>query len=67
MEQKMSKSWDMRFNWLRDKDQVQKLLRIYWERGTKNWADYFTKHHPPAHHKLMRRFYMSDNYHPTNK
>jgi len=54
MKQKMSKSWDMRFNWLRDKDKVQKLLRIYWERGTKNWVNYFTKHHPPAHHKLMR-------------
>ena len=67
MKQKMSKSWDMRFNWLRDKAKVKKLLRIYWERRTKNWANYFTKHHPPAHHKLMRRFYMSDNYHPTDK
>ena len=58
MKQKMSKSWDMRFNWLRDKTVIQKLLRIYWEVGSKNWADYFTKHHAPSHHKAMRRVYI---------
>ena len=60
MKQKMSKSWDMRFNWLRDKVTIQKLLQIYWEKGSKNWADYFTKHHPPAHHKKTRPSYIID-------
>ena len=60
MKQKMSKSWDMRFNWLRDKVTIQKLLQIYWQKGTKNWADYFTKHHPPRHHKQIRPNYILD-------
>ena len=58
MKQKMSKSWDMRYNWLRDRDTIQKMLRIYWEKGSKNWGDYFTKHHPPSHHKIMRPNYI---------
>ena len=31
-----------------------------WEKGFKNWADYFTKHHPPAHHKKTRPHYILD-------
>ena len=58
MKQKMSKSWDMRFNWLRDRSVIQKLFRIYWDKGTNNLADYFTKHHAPAHHKHMRPVYI---------
>ena len=53
MKQRKSKSWDMRFNWLRDKE-LQHLIRIYWERGCDNNADYFTKHHPPIYHKNIR-------------
>eukprot|EP00957_Ditylum_brightwellii_P050865 3857780-Ditylum_brightwellii.AAC.1 len=29
----------------------QGQFRVYWEPGRNNKADYFTKHHPPAHHK----------------
>lgn len=57
MRQKRSKSWDMRYHWLRDKS-LQKQVQIYWQRGTKNHGDYFTKHHPPKHHKLMRSKYL---------
>jgi hypothetical protein len=31
---------------------------VYWALGTDNLADYFTKHHSPAHHKLFRSRYL---------
>ena len=43
LKQKRSKSWDMRFHWLRE----NKNFIIYWDRGTNNGADYFTKHYAP--------------------
>jgi hypothetical protein len=49
IKQRRSKTWDMRWNWLRDKATHQQL-RMYWAKGTDNDADYFTKHHPPSHH-----------------
>ena len=55
--QKRSKSWDMRYHWLRDK-KLHDAIRIYWQRGSKNHGDYFTKHHPPRHHSLMRSKYL---------
>ena len=60
MKRKMSKSWDMRYNWLRDADAVKKLLRIWWEKGTNNLADYFTKHFSPKIHKEKRTEYMNN-------
>ena len=54
--QKRSKSWDIRYHWLRDKA-LQQQLRIYWQKGIRNHGDYFTKHHPPQHHKIMRSKY----------
>jgi hypothetical protein len=55
--QRRSKTWDMRWNWLREKV-THKQLRIYWDKGKNNNADYFTKHHPPAHHVVMRPKYV---------
>ena len=53
LRQKYSKTFDMRFHWLRDIiDQQQ--FQLFWRKGQSNMADYFTKHHPPWHHKLMR-------------
>ena len=52
--QKRSKSWDMRYYWLREK-QVQNQMRFYWDKGSKNDADYYTKHHSPDHHLKNRR------------
>ena len=50
---KHTKSMDMRFEWLLDRQQ-QGQFKIYWKPGKTNLADYFTKHHPPAHHRNMR-------------
>ena len=53
MRVKRSKSWDMKYNWLRD-CAAQQQFNIQWDKGTINMADYFTKHHPPSHHKIKR-------------
>ena len=49
MRHKRSKSWDMRLWRLKDL-LVQKHFKIFWESGTQNWADYFTKHLAPKYH-----------------
>ena len=58
IKQKRSKSWDMSFYWLREKE-AQKHLRIFWDRGRNNNADYYTKHHAAAYHRLMRPYSFS--------
>ena len=57
--QKRSKSWDMRYHWLRDR-QTQQQFNIFWEKGINNEADYFTKHHPTTHHRAKRPRYVRD-------
>ena len=57
MRQKRSKAFDMKIHWMKDKIQ-DKTFRLYWKMDSKNMADYFTKHHPPSHHKLMRPKYL---------
>jgi TfoX/Sxy family transcriptional regulator of competence genes len=55
---KRTKAMDMRFHWLRDRE-AQGQLRIYWRPGKTNLADYFTKHHPPAHHVNVRSEFLT--------
>ena len=57
---KRTKAMDMRFHWLRDRE-CQKQFRIYWRPGKLNYADYWTKHHPAAHHKGVRREFITPN------
>ena len=57
--QKRSKSWDMRYPWLRDK-QTQQQFKIFWEPGDNNNGDYFTKHHATVHHREQRPKYVRD-------
>ena len=52
---------DMRFFWVRDRLK-QGQFRIFWEKGASNLADYFTKHHPPAHHKKIRGSYVLNTF-----
>jgi hypothetical protein len=51
---KLTKAMDMRFHWLRNRGINQKQFRFYWHPGTLMLADYWTKHHPPSHHRHMR-------------
>ena len=60
IKQKRSKSWDMRYHWIREQ-QNQKIINVYWDKGENNNADYFTKHHAPAHHKRMRSVFLHMN------
>jgi hypothetical protein len=64
IKQRRSQTWDMRWNWLRDKA-MHKQLRIYWDRGLNNQADDFTKHHSPTHHLAMRPKYVLNAHQQT--
>ncbi len=50
---KRTKSMDMQFEWLKDREAKDQFC-FYWRLGKTNLADYFTKHHPAAHHQNMR-------------
>ena len=50
------KSMDLRLHWLRCRE-AQGQFRFYWDKGTSNWGDYYTKHHPPIHHITQRPLY----------
>ena len=42
------------------------MFDLIWVEGKQNAADYFTKHHPPWHHKRMRHVYLQQvAYHVT--
>ena len=55
---KQTKAMDMRFHWIRDRE-CQEQFRFYWRPGKLNYADYWTKHHPAAHHRNMRREFLT--------
>jgi Reverse transcriptase (RNA-dependent DNA polymerase) len=52
-----SKAMDMRFYWVQDRVK-QGQLKIHWQKGELNLADYFTKHHPASHHRQLRPTYL---------
>ena len=64
IKQKRSKAIDMRFYWIRDRVR-QGQFHVFWRRGTSNRADYFTKHHSPAHHQAIRSAYLHDPNKPS--
>lgn len=57
MRAKRSKSWDMKYNWLRDRE-TKNQFAIKWKTGKTNMADYFTKHHSPNVHRAERKNYV---------
>jgi hypothetical protein len=57
IKQKRTKAMDMRFYWIKDRVK-QGQFHIYWGPEYQNLADYFTKHHSPAHHKRIRNVYI---------
>lgn len=63
MKQKRSKAIDMRFYWVRDRVNQGHFI-VHWNKGSDNLADYFTKHHSPNHHRLMRSRYLLELHHP---
>ena len=61
MQMKKSKTWDMQLHWLRDKE-LHKDFSVYWDKGSENGADYFTKHHTITHHRKSRHKYIRDEF-----
>jgi hypothetical protein len=59
VKQRRSRAMDMRFYWIKDRV-AQGQYIVHWRRGADNLADYFTKHHSPSHHRLMRSRYLLD-------
>ena len=57
IKQNRSKAIDMRFYWLKCRQQQQQF-DIYWDNGKNNFADYFTKHHSPSQHKAVHPIYL---------
>ena len=57
MKPKCSKILYLKWHWLRNKKVLDKLI-VYWDKVTNNNADYFTKHHPPIHHRQMSPWYI---------
>jgi hypothetical protein len=55
---KRLKAMDMRIHWLKCRE-AQGQFRVHWRPGKTNLADYFTKHHPPAHHVNIRSEFLT--------
>jgi hypothetical protein len=55
---KRTKAMDMRFHWLRDREN-RNQFKIYWRPGKTNLADYWTKHHPAKHHSGIRKQFLT--------
>ena len=53
LQQKKSKSFDMRLHWLRDRINNSQF-KIHWMKWEFNYAYYYFKQHTEAHHKKMR-------------
>jgi hypothetical protein len=51
---------DMRLHWLKNCE-AQEHIRIHWRPGKLNLADYWTKHHAPAHHANIRAKFLTKN------
>jgi hypothetical protein len=66
VKQRRSKAIDMRFYWIRDRVNQGQFL-VHWRRGTDNLANYFTKHHSPSHHRLMRSRYLLELHKPVKE
>jgi hypothetical protein len=66
IKQKRTKAMDMRFYWIKDRVK-QGQYNVYWGPGYQDLADYFTKHHSPAHHKEMREIYIHADERPLNR
>ena len=57
--QERSKSWDMRYHWLRN-CQMQQQFNIHWQPGAGSRSDYFTKHHTTVHHWEQHPLYVKN-------
>jgi hypothetical protein len=66
IKQKCTKTMDLRFYWIKDRVK-QGQFDVYWGPGYQNLADYFKRHHSPAHHKRILEIYIHADEHPINR
>ena len=61
IQMRQSKTWDMQLHWLRYKE-LTEYIKVFFDKGKNNGADYHTKHHPTVHHRRVRldRKYVRD-------
>ena len=59
IKQKKSKSWDMRYYWLREQNTKKRFI-VLWKQSSNNLADYHTKHFPAKYHKKVHMKYVRD-------
>jgi hypothetical protein len=64
VKQRRPRAINMRFYWIRNQIKQGQFI-VYWAPGNDNLSDYFTKHHSPAHHKLMRSRYLLELHKPV--
>jgi hypothetical protein len=64
VKQRCSKATDMRFYKICDRINQGQFI-IHWRVVKDNLADYFTNHHSPVHHKLMRSRYLLELHKPV--
>ena len=57
IKQKYSKALDMRWHWLQDQVKLRNF-DIFFQPGSENKGDYFTKNHSPTHHRQQRFTYL---------
>ena len=65
LQQKQSKSINMRFYWLLD-PVSQKMFKVCWTPGNVNLANYFTKHRPAKHVKHLRPLHTTQDNSPRD-
>ena len=51
--QKMYKAMDMHFHWIQNRV-LHTHFNVFWKPGPTNLGDYYSKHHPEAHHIQVR-------------
>jgi hypothetical protein len=51
-----AKMMDMQFLWLPCRGSQDQFC-YFWDAGSKNWANYHTKHHPDTYHKAHQRLH----------
>ncbi len=54
---------EMRYFWVGDKV-AQDLYSLVWYRRQENLVDYQSKHHPGAHHTVVRPYYLYEKKFP---
>ena len=57
IKQQRSRLMNGQYFWLIDQVKCW-MMRIVWAPGLENLADYFTKHFPAAHHRVVRPYYV---------